>query len=587
MMAARKKVRIGDLLVEQKLISQIQLEEALEDQKRSGRKLGRILIEHGYANENHILEVLSRQLNIPYVDLLHYKFQPEIVRLLPEVQARRFRAIALARTEDGILIGMADPTDIFGFDELSRILQVPLRQAVVRESDLLHTIDIVYRKTDEITEFAGRLSSEIMESDIDLQALVSDADISDAPVVKLLQSLFEDAIQINASDIHIEPDEGMVRIRQRVDGILQEQIVEEENIASAMVSRLKLIAGLDISEKRMPQDGRFSIKVRAHNVDVRISTMPVQNGESVVMRLLDQTRGTYALDELGMPEHISKSFRRVIGHPHGMVLVTGPTGSGKTTTLYAGLMLLNKPEAKIITVEDPVEYRLPRINQVQINANIGLTFARVLRSALRQDPDVVLIGEIRDEETAEIAVRASMTGHLVLSTLHTNSAISTINRLLDMDIKSYLLATSLNAIIAQRLVRKICAGCVQDTALSPEIDAYLTSIGGEPAARATYKKGAGCSRCNFTGYQGRVGIYELLIIDQELGEILGRGDSTEFAMAARHKAGFFTLEQAALQAAMKGITTIEEVLRVSADLETELPEALLEKRDAQMQQTSV
>ncbi|MCH7696405.1 MAG: Flp pilus assembly complex ATPase component TadA, partial [Proteobacteria bacterium] len=389
-MVARKKIRLGDLLVEQEIISQAQLSAALEDQKKSGRKLGRILIENGYVEENQILEVLSQQLKIPFVDLLHYKFNPETVRLLPEVQARRFRAIALTETDSGILVGMADPTDIFAYDELSRTLKSPIRIAVVREADLLQTVDIVYRKTEQITDFAGELSDAMAEGDIDLQALVSNADVTDAPVVKLLQSLFEDAVQIGASDIHIEPDERVVRIRQRIDGLLHEQIVEEANIASAMVSRLKLIANMDISEKRLPQDGRFSIKVRSHNIDVRISTMPIQHGESVVMRLLDQTKGTFELDELGMPDRIVKSFKRVIKRPHGMVLVTGPTGSGKTTSLYAALKILNNAESKIITVEDPVEYRLTRINQVQINTDIGLTFARVLRSALRQDPDIIL-----------------------------------------------------------------------------------------------------------------------------------------------------------------------------------------------------
>lgn len=573
-MAARKKIRLGDLLVEQKIISQAQLSAALDDQKKSGRKLGRILIENGYVEENQILEVLSQQLKIPFVDLLHYKFNPETVRLLPEVQARRFRAIALTETDGGILVGMADPTDIFAYDELSRTLKSPIKIAVVREADLLQTVDIVYRKTEQITDFAEELSDAMSEGDIDLQALVSNADVTDAPVVKLLQSLFEDAVQIGASDIHIEPDERVVRIRQRIDGLLHEQIVEEANIASAMVSRLKLIANMDISEKRLPQDGRFSIKVRSHNIDVRISTMPIQHGESVVMRLLDQTKGTFDLDELGMPDRIIKSFRRVIKRPHGMVLVTGPTGSGKTTSLYAALKILNNAENKIITAEDPVEYRLARVNQVQINTDIGLTFAKVLRSALRQDPDIILIGEIRDEETAEIAVRAAMTGHLVLSTLHTNSAIGTVNRLMDMSIKSYLLATALNAIIAQRLVRRVCEGCSRDADLPPQVSEYVQQISGEPASKASYKQGAGCGRCNFTGYQGRVGVYELLEIDNQMSNVLGRGDTVEFAKVARGKAGFFTLEQAALQAAMNGITTIHEVLKISADLDIELPEEL-------------
>lgn len=585
-MISRKKIRIGDLLVEQKIISQAQLKLALDEQKQSGRKLGRVLVENGYVEENQILEVLSQQLNIPFVDLLHYNFNPDIVRQIPELQARRFRAVALARSDDGILVGMADPTDIFAYDELSRILKSNVKIAVVRESDLLQTIDIVYRKTDQISGFAEELSYELADSDLDLQALVSDADVTDAPVVKLLQSLFEDAIQIGASDIHIEPDEKLVRIRQRVDGVLQEHIVEETNIASALVSRLKLVSGLDISEKRLPQDGRFSVKVQTHNVDVRISTMPIQYGESVVMRLLDQTKGTYELHELGMPDHLVRPYKRAITRPHGMVLVTGPTGSGKTTTLYAGLKILNTPGTKIITAEDPVEYRLPRINQVQINADIGLTFAKVLRSALRQDPDIALIGEIRDEETAEIAVRAAMTGHMVLSTLHTNSAISTVNRLLDMNTKPYLLATALNAIVAQRLVRRVCEGCIQDYQVSSELEEYLKRVGGEHTVKANYKRGQGCARCNFTGYQGRIGIYEFLELDQELRNILSRGDTIEFAKVARERSGFFTLEQAALQTAMKGVTTIDEVIRISADLDVDLPEALQTGHAQFLQQSS-
>jgi MSHA biogenesis protein MshE len=585
-MIVRKKIRLGDLLVEHKLIAQTQLEEALADQKKTGRKLGRILIENEYIKEDDMLQVLSQQLKIPFIDLIHYKFNAEVVKLIPEIQARRFRAIALSRDDQGIMVGMADPTNIFAFDELSNLLKLPIRLAVVREADLLQTIDTVYRKTEQISGFAVQLSDEMSEGDVDLAALVSTADVTEAPVVKLLQSLFEDAVQIGASDIHIEPDETVVRIRQRLDGVLQEQVVDETNIASALVSRLKLIANLDISEKRLPQDGRFSIKVGTHNVDVRISTMPIQHGESVVMRLLDQTRGTYDLDSLGMPDHIIKSYTRAIIRPHGMVLVTGPTGSGKTTTLYAGLKLLNKPDSKIITAEDPVEYRLPRINQVQINSDIGLTFANVLRSALRQDPDIILVGEIRDEETAEIAIRASMTGHLVLSTLHTNSAIGTVNRLIDMNVKSYLLATALNAIVAQRLVRRVCKSCGQNIELSPELMEYIKKIGGEHAGKAAYMKGIGCAHCNSTQYQGRVGVYEFLDIDHQLGSILGKGDTVEFANHVREDAGFFTLEQAALQVAMKGITTLDEVLRISADIDVELPEQLQTRIDTISHQQS-
>ena len=573
-MNPRKKVRLGDLLVENKLISNSQLEGALADQKKSGRKLGRVLIENGYITEDQMLEVLSVQLKIPFVDLLHYKFNPDVIKLIPEIQARRFRAVALSSDDSGIMIGLADPTNIFAYDELSRILSRPIRLAVVRESDLLRTIDTVYRKTEEISGFAEELSDELVEGDIDLAQLLSTADVSDAPVVKLLHSLFEDAIQIKASDIHIEPDENVLRIRQRVDGVLQEHTMDEIRIVPALVLRLKLIAGLDISEKRMPQDGRFSVKVMDHNIDVRLSTMPVQYGESVVMRLLDQTGGSLDLDALGMPETILHRFEALIRRPHGMILVTGPTGSGKTTTLYAALKMLNMPEKKIITVEDPVEYKLPRINQVQVKTDIGLSFARVLRSALRQDPDIVMVGEMRDEETAEIGLRAAMTGHMVLSTLHTNDAVGTVNRLMDIGIKSYLLASALHAILAQRLVRRVCKSCANPAVLDMQQQAWLKAYGNESVFAATFKKGVGCAHCNYTGYQGRIGVYELLEFDQQLSDTLGHGDSASFTRMARNAKGFRSLNIVALQYATEGITTMDEVLRISADIDTLLDDEI-------------
>jgi len=573
-MNPRKKVRLGDLLVDNKLISKRLLEEALEDQKKSGRKLGRVLIENGFITEDQMLEVLSQQLKIPFVDLLHYKSNPDVIKLIPEIQARRFRAVALSSDDSGILVGMADPTNIFAYDELSRILSRPVRLAVVRESDLLRTIDTVYRKTEEISGFAEELSDELVEGDIDLAQLLSTADVSDAPVVKLLHSLFEDAIQIKASDIHIEPDENVLRIRQRVDGVLQEHTMDEIRIVPALVLRLKLMAGLDISEKRMPQDGRFSVKVMDHNIDVRLSTMPVQYGESVVMRLLDQTGGSLDLDALGMPETILHRFEALIRRPHGMILVTGPTGSGKTTTLYAALKLLNMAEKKIITVEDPVEYKLPRINQVQVKTDIGLSFARVLRSALRQDPDIVMVGEMRDEETAEIGLRAAMTGHMVLSTLHTNDAVGTVNRLMDIGIKSYLLASALHAILAQRLVRRVCKSCAKPATLDMQQQAWLKAYGNESVFAATFKKGVGCAHCNYTGYQGRIGVYELLEFDQQLSDTLGHGDSASFTRMARNAKGFRSLNIVALQYATEGITTMDEVLRISADIDTLLDDEI-------------
>ncbi|HEY9147422.1 MAG TPA: GspE/PulE family protein, partial [Gammaproteobacteria bacterium] len=506
-MNPRKKIRIGDLLVELNLITENQLLTALAEQKQSGHKLGRTLVDLGYIDEDKLLEVLSHQLQLPFIALKHYKYHADTVRMLPEAIARRYRAIVLAEQEQGLLVGMVDPTDIFAYDELARVLKRPLRLAVVREAELLKTIDSVYRRTEEISNLAEELNEELGGTDFDLEELLKTEDLSEAPVVKLLQSIFEDALQVGASDIHIEPDENLLRIRQRIDGVLHEQLMKERRIANALVSRLKLMSGLDISEKRLPQDGRFNIRVKQHNIDVRVSTMPIQYGESVVMRLLDQTDGTLNLEQLGMPAHLLGLFRTNIRKPYGMVLVTGPTGSGKTTSLYAALNALNSPEKKIITVEDPVEYRLPRINQVQVNTKVGLTFAGVLRTALRQDPDIVLVGEIRDQETAAIALRAAITGHMVLSTLHTNDAISTAVRLIDMGVPGYMVATSLEAIIAQRLVRRICDSCRSDYSPTPQQLAWIRTVDPENADNLKFKHGSGCPHCANTGYHGRIGVF--------------------------------------------------------------------------------
>jgi MSHA biogenesis protein MshE len=564
-MLPRKKIRIGDLLVEHKIISENQLMMALAEQKKTGHKLGRALIELGFLTEDQRLEFLSRQLQIPYIDLKHYKYKPETVRLVPEAIARRFRIVALDDSQETILVGMADPTDIFAYDELNRILRKPVRLAVVREGELLRTIDSVYRKTDEISSLAEELNEELSDTDFNFEELLRSSDVSEAPVVKLLQSVFEDAIQIGASDIHIEPDEHVLRIRQRIDGVLHEQEMKERRIAAALVSRLKLMGGLDISERRLPQDGRFNIRVKDKPIDVRLSTMPIQYGESVVMRLLDQSGGNLNLQTIGMPEQMLRRFRRNIQKPHGMVLVTGPTGSGKTTTLYGALSELNSSEKKIITVEDPVEYRLTRINQVQVNTKIGLNFTNVLRTALRQDPDILLIGEIRDQETAEIALRASITGHLVLSTLHTNDAVSTAIRLLDMGIPGYMVATSLEAIVAQRLLRRICDGCTTPYEPTVQEQAWLKKMLPDSAGQLQLHHGSGCPHCNNTGYRGRIGVFELLELDEPMADALRHNDSSAFAHAAAQSPTFFPLTRNALDFAASGITTLDEVLRVSSD----------------------
>ncbi|MEX1081884.1 MAG: GspE/PulE family protein [Halofilum sp. (in: g-proteobacteria)] len=567
-MITRQKVRLGDLLIQEGLLDGEQLNQALAEQKRTGRKLGGTLIDLGYVTEQQVLETLAHQLQLERVDLTSWEFDPETVRVLPEMAARRLRAIVLAREGDGYVVGMADPTDIFAYDELVRQLKTQIRVVVVSESQLIAVIDRVYRRTAEITHFAEELGQELSESDFDVDTLVMADKEADVPVAKLLKSIFEDAVQVGASDIHIEPDERVLRIRQRVDGMLQEQEMKEQRIASALVLRLKLMAGLDISEKRLPQDGRFNIRVRNRSIDVRLSTMPISYGESVVMRLLDQSGDLLQLDQLGMPGDIAERFRRAVNHPYGLVLVTGPTGSGKTTTLYAALTELNQSEKKIITAEDPIEYRLPRINQVQIRPKIGLDFARVLRSALRQDPDVMLVGEMRDTETVEVGLRAALTGHMVLSTLHTNNAIGTIDRLLDMDAPGYLVASTLRAVVAQRLMRRICPSCSTETEPDPQQRVWLDSLLGEKrAARLRFHRGTGCGHCGRTGYQGRIGIYELLELDHEMRNALRRNDTTAFAEHARRSKGYKPLVVSALELAAKGVTTLAEAERIAGEVE--------------------
>ena len=560
----QRKIRLGDLLVQAGLISEAQLQQALQDQKRTGSKLGRTVLDLGFIDEGRLLRALSEQLQIPFVELKHYKFDNQLTQSLPEAVARRFRVIVLSRQGDGLLVGMTDPLDIFAQDEIERLLGKRVHPAVVRESELLGALDQLYRRTSEIASLAGELEGELQESDFDLSRLGESN--SDAPVVRLLQTLFEDAVQMKASDIHIEPDEGVVRIRQRIDGVLNEQVMKEHRVASALVMRLKIMSGLDISEKRLPQDGRFNIRVKNRNLDVRVSTMPVQFGESVVMRLLDQSGAMFKLEGTGMLPAMLERFRRLLQRPHGMVLVTGPTGSGKTTTLYAGLSELNSPEKKIITVEDPVEYRLPRVNQVQVNAKIELTFARVLRAALRQDPDIVLVGEIRDQETAEIGLRAALTGHLVLSTLHTNDALTSAMRLIDMGVEPFLVATALNAVLAQRLIRRVCENCMEDDQPDPRQLAWLEALHGGSLRDHRFKRGTGCHQCHNSGYAGRVGVYELLELDEPMIAALRRGDPQGFAEAARQQAHYRPLAACALDYAIAGVTSIEEVLKVCATL---------------------
>ena len=564
----RLKMRLGDLLVQEQIISDDQLQLALQQQRQTGRKLGTTLIDLGFISEVQLLTFLARQLDVPFFDLNNLPIDASAVALLPEVQARRYRALAVNLSDDKVTVAMSDPADLSALDAIAALLSPrEMVLAVAREGQLLEYFDRLYRRTREIESFAEQLHEEYQDAGFELgSSNLGAGDEGEATVAKLLRSLFEDAVQVGASDIHIEPDEKVLRIRQRIDGVLHENILNEVRIAQALVLRLKLVAGLDISEKRLPQDGRFAMKVRGRDVDVRMSTMPVQYGESVVMRLLDQSSGILSLAETGMPPAILSRFRRQLKRPHGMILVTGPTGSGKTTTLYGALSELNQASHKIITVEDPVEYRLPRVNQVQVNPKIGLTFSQVLRSTLRQDPDILLVGEMRDNETVEIGLRGAITGHLVLTTLHTNDAVTSALRLIDMGAPGYLVASALRAVVAQRLVRRLCEHCACETAPDQGQATWLTMLSGEAPGQHLYRKGRGCQSCNFTGYAGRIGVYELLELDQPMMDALRRNDAEGFARAAREHEHYRPLALTALDYAREGITSVDEVLRLAEDL---------------------
>ena len=438
--------------------------------------------------------------------------------------------------------------------------------------EIVHYLSQLYKNNDTIAKYANQLQTEVSQSAFELNSMeqlsVTDG-LSDVAVVNLLRSVFEDAVSSKASDIHIEPDVDLLRIRQRIDGNLAEQTLNNVDIAPAIALRLKLMAGLDISEKRLPQDGRFPISIGGKNFDVRLSTLPTQYGESIVMRLLNQSDGLLSLDSTGMPPELLVRFRAQLHRPHGMILVTGPTGSGKTTTLYGALNELNNPNVKIITVEDPVEYRLPRIQQVQVQTKVGLDFAKVLRSCLRQDPDVILVGEMRDLETAEIGLRGAMTGHLVLSTLHTNDAVSSALRFMDMGAAGYSVAGSLKAVLAQRLVRKVCPKCVKaytPTQLEMNFIEDALGIPVETQKQHEFKmgnNGRGCQFCNFSGYKGRVGVFEFLELSQKMMDALRREDHEAFSREALADEGYKPLSHMAYHYATKGITTLEEVIKVS------------------------
>lgn len=551
----KKFARLGDILISRKEITQEQLNESVAQQELSNNKLGEILIQKGYVTELSLVKALSQQAGIEVINLNDYAINIEATKRISEKLARRTNSIPIDIVDNKLLVAMADPLNIFDMEDIELESNMKLEVVFALNSQIIEAIDkyMISRNT----ELAAKEIILITTDEVSLTSTSEDDYVNNSPVVKLINSLIKQAIKNDASDIHIEPFENKIRIRFRIDGEMHEILNISNNSHSAIVTRVKVMAGLNIAEKRLPQDGRIEMDVDSTAIDMRISILPTVYGEKIVIRILNRESYLKTKKELGFTTSNLKIFDSIIESPNGIILITGPTGSGKTTTMYAYLNELNKINKNIITVEDPVEYKIDGINQLQVNTKIGLTFANGLRSILRQDPDIIMIGEIRDTETAEIAVRAAITGHLVISTIHTNDAPSTIIRLQDMGIKTYLISASLKGILAQRLVKKICSNCKTKYHVG-ETEKNLLEIKNE----MVLYKGAGCPKCYFTGYRGRIAIHEVMKVDKTISQIIYNGGSIEELTAAAVNNGMSTLKENCRKLVIEGITTIDEYSQV-------------------------
>ena len=544
--------RLGDLLIEEGLITPEQLQSTLEE-KNPGLKLGDALLQKGYLTEQQLVEVLEHQLGIPQVNLFHYQIDSNLLSLITKESARRNLIIPLKREGNKLFIAMANPMDFIVIDDLRLSTGFQIEPAIATKDDILRTINKYYDVDDGLDE----LLDELPQNDRDRNDDVTD---QNSPIVRLVNQILTNAVIQRASDIHIDPQETKVVVRYRVDGVLRNERVLPRNMQGVLTARIKIMSNLDITEHRVPQDGRIKLNLDFHPVDLRVSTLPTVYGEKIVMRLLDMGATLNDLSKLGFNALNMKRFTEMIEKPTGIVLITGPTGSGKSSTLYAALNKLNSEAVNIITVEDPVEYQLEGINQIQVNTNVGMTFAAGLRSILRQDPNIIMVGEIRDKETAEVAIRASLTGHLVLSTLHTNDSIGTVTRLIDMGVEPFLLASSLSGIIAQRLVRKVCRDCAETLEPSKrEIEIFAKR--GMKIDKIT--RGKGCSSCSMTGYKGRLALHEVLVINDEMSRAMMNGESFQKLKELANKNKTIFLLDDGLLKIKQGLTTTEEVLKVA------------------------
>jgi len=557
--------KIGEILLKGNIITPEQLRNALDTQKKTKERIGSVLVKSGFIKEPELLAFLGRQFNVPVVDLSKYEINVEVVRLLPEEMVQKHLALPINRVGAKLIVAVADPSNMAIIDAIEFKTGYAVELVLASEKDITSAINKFFDQSMDFKDIISELDEDLeIVREEDLEALDQERGVDDAPVVKLANFVLTEAIKRRASDIHIEPYEKEFRVRYRVDGVLYEVMRPPVKLRNALSSRLKIMSSLDIAERRLPQDGRIKLKVgKGREMDFRVSVLPTIYGEKIVLRLLDKASLELDMTKLGFEIDALKDFQEAIHRPYGMILVTGPTGSGKTTTLYSALADLNKTTDNISTAEDPVEYNFAGINQVQVKEEIGLTFAAALRSFLRQDPDIIMVGEIRDYETAEIGVKASLTGHLVLSTLHTNDAPSTVTRLLNMGIEPFLVSSSLNLILAQRLARRICGNCKEEVKILPKalLDAGMKP---ERLKQARPSRGRGCDDCNGTGFRGRVALYEVMPVKEDLKELILRGGSAIDVKREAIRLGMKTLRQSGLSKIEEGVTTLEEVLRVTA-----------------------
>ncbi|MDQ1696995.1 MAG: type pilus assembly protein PilB [Frankiaceae bacterium] len=549
--------QLGDILLDSGLVTQHELTEAYDEHQRAGRALGRVLVEKGVLTESQLVAALAQQIGLPFVDLSDYPVDGAAIASVPSAVCRRYNALPIGYDEGKLLVAMSDPANVFAIDDIRSLTGIDVKPAVATKSDVTSAINRYHRVDGDLDDLTMALESE---EDDDLSSIKEV--VEDAPIVKFVNLLITQAIQDRASDIHIEPTERDLRVRFRIDGVLHEIMRSPKNIQSGVTSRLKIMAEINIAERRVPQDGRLSVTSNGKKIDLRVATLPTVWGEKVVMRVLDNSTALLKLSDLGFSDSNYERYSQSFTKPYGMILVTGPTGSGKSTTLYATLNIVSRPEINVITVEDPVEYRIPGINQVQTNNKAGLTFAGALRSILRSDPDVVLIGEVRDHETAQIAIEAALTGHLVLSTLHTNDAPSAVTRLVEMGIEPFLVGSALDCILAQRLARRLCTKCREPYVPDPETLLSARFPWQDGMELPTLHRPVGCSACSKTGYRGRLALHEVMPVTEEIERLaVERASAVQISQVAREQ-GMATLRDDGMLKVLAGVTTLEEILRV-------------------------